>query len=309
MSSLASYFSLYDSKLNFMKAILTTAFISCISLMVQAQQLSNGGFEVWDTTPQGTEPNAWASNNFMLGPNGGTPLVTQSTDAHSGSYAVQMKTDSITDPMTQQLTISPGFIFTGSAPTGPGTFPVNGIPYNQHIDSLVAFYKYTPVGNDMMTAMLVLTKWNTQNNMRDTLGKSTMAWGASNGYAKLLMPFQYFQEGAVSDSLFITFASSDRNTAQKGSTLILDDVMLFANQTGIEVLHGYTNAIKAYPIPVKNTLHLSGSEYFKIYNSHGVLVKSVNVGRTRAIELDITDLAAGEYFIKTPDGQSKKFIK
>ena len=66
---------------------------------------------------------------------------------------------------------------------------------------------------------------------------------------------------------------------------------------------------KAYPIPVQNTLHLSGSEYFKIYNCHGVLVKSVNVGRTRAIELDITDLTAGEYFIKTPDGQSKKFIK
>ena len=85
--------------------------------------------------------------------------------------------------------------------------------------------------------------------------------------------------------------------------------MLFANQTGITILGADESRLQAYPIPVSNTIHLIGSESFFIYTSSGVLVKSVNVGRTRNIELDVTDLPAGQYLIKTQEGTSKKFIK
>lgn len=292
-----------------MKTILTTSIIACFCMIAQAQQLDNTGFEVWDNTPQGTEPHAWASNNFMLGPNGGTPLVTQSTDANSGSYAVQLKSDSILDPMTQQTRVLGGFIFTGTAPTGPGTFPVNGMAFSGHIDSLVFFAKYAPVGNDVMSFFMSATKWNPQTNMRDTLGKTYGNFGANAAYSRYVMPFSYLQPGTLGDTLFIQFSSSSNQTAQKGSTLLIDDVMLFANQTGISVLGADENRLQAYPIPVSNTIHLVGSESFSIYTSAGVLVKSVNVGRTRNIELDVTDLVAGQYLIKTQEGTSKKFIK
>ena len=138
-----------------------------------------------------------------------------------------MVTDTFMNPMSQQLETSGGFIYTGMPPTGPGTMPSFGIPYNLHADSLTGFYKYAQVGTDSFNVVVFITKWNPQTNMRDTLSRNMKNGAASANYTKFFMPILYMNQTDIGDSIFVQVSSSDRPLAQIGSTLIFDDIMLY----------------------------------------------------------------------------------
>lgn len=283
--------------------LLCAIFISTSKIF--GQQIQNGGFENWTTT-QSAEPNNWASNNFMAGM-GGSPFVTQSTTAHSGSYAVQMVTASAFNPMSQHTDTVPGFIFTGMAPTGPGTFPVNGIALSQHADSLIAWYKYAPAGADSFMIMVATTKWN--GTGRDTTSKTMFKGGASANFVKLSLPLHYTMM-TPSDSIYIEIASSNHRGGKIGSTLIVDDVSLVFGTTSINEKYMEKSTFALAPNPASTNISIIGAVVgaVEIIDAFGQMVQYINTKNNSNINIDISNFCNGIYTLKSDNGMIRKFI-
>ena len=64
-------------------------------------------------------------------------------------------------------------------------------------------------------------------------------------------------------------------------------------------------ALGLYPNPTSGLLHVKGYEgqidVLNVYNASGILVKSVNLKMSQAI--DMTDLATGMYIVRSPMGE------
>jgi hypothetical protein len=272
-----------------------------------AQQLQNGSFENW-MTMQTEEPNNWASNNHPSPPGTtSSPLVSKSTDAHSGAYAVKMITDTAFNPMIQYLDTTPGFIFTGTIGM-PGTPPQLGMPMNQHVDSLTAWFKYTPIANDSFIVIIITTKW--LNTHRDTTSRNLFKFGEKSNYTRISLPLNYYAPDLFSDSIYIEFASSNHQGAKIGSTLLIDDVSLVFGTTGIKDIMNEENSFTFYPNPTKNILNITNNvaENIAVLNTIGQTIMNVNTKNKNNLSIDISNLKNGIYILKSETGPVQKLI-
>ena len=116
--------------------IFLVAFICGFALTAHAQ-IPNPGFENWTSG----NPDGWGTSNAFPA---GMINVTQTTDCHSGSYAV--RGDVI------------NFFGTPMGPaiqSGPGG---KGFPVSEQYHSLELYYKFTPIGGDKFSVNVGLKK-------------------------------------------------------------------------------------------------------------------------------------------------------
>ena len=116
----------------------------------------------------------------------------QSTDAYSGSYAIELQTDNSLF----------GGVEAGEAATGqnvPGGMS-GGFPYTTQIDTLVYYYKYLPADpNDNAECYVLLKKNGVQ------IGQGQASMTISPSYKKVMIPFN---AGSPPDSINFNFRSS-----------------------------------------------------------------------------------------------------
>ncbi len=120
-------------------------FIS-VSFSVSAfsQALPNPGFENWTHVSAGNydNPDNWNTLNSATWTFGAiTAQKATSADAHSGSYAVKLKT------LYVIIQNANGIVTTGSINVGNQTVD-GGIPYTLRPDSITGWYKCDPQGGD-----------------------------------------------------------------------------------------------------------------------------------------------------------------
>ncbi len=169
----------------------------------------NGDLETW-LPFQNDRLNGW---NNMHG------SYSQSTDAYSGSYAIELQT-------ANSLF---GGVEAGEAATGqniPGGMS-GGFPYTTQIDTLVFYYKYLPADpNDNAECNVLLKKNGVQ------IGGASKSMTISPSYQKVMMPFNV---GSPPDSINFSFRSSKYPylASYVGSDLKMDNMYLASQKIPI----------------------------------------------------------------------------
>lgn len=276
--------------------ILTTIFLGLFQFL-GAQTIPNSGFENWVQQGPGMVPTAW----------GTTPTTTKSTDAHSGSFAVQCRTDSFTDPMGN-VKIMPGILFLGMRGMGPQAPDLPGSAFTIRPDSFVGWFKYTPSGQDAFKVDVLFTKWNTTWNKQDTIGTAVFMGEAANNYTRFSFPIEY-SSWATPDSVQISFGSGNPQNPALGSTLIVDDISFITKPNAL--VKELNNQLNVFPNPTNGKIFINHNiaKNIDIYKLDGTLIKSYPVEGQETVNIDLSLLANGIYMISNNKNQHTTLIK
>lgn len=221
--------------------VLTLMMVACFCFQSQAQ-VPNGGFETWT----GNDPDGWVTTNGLM-QLGNPQSVFQSSDAHSGTSACEIRTINVVNKI-------PGVgipDFTGSVFTGKQVFTTSyfGFPYSQKPSMLRFWYKYNARSNDTASILAYTTRWDAALNKRDTLAIAMSKITDSVGvYTKREVYFYVMDSIHTPDSAVVLFASSSVLANKVGAVLLLDDVEFAGGNVGIS--ESTQLAFSIFPNPV-----------------------------------------------------------
>ena len=240
--------------------LLTGILFFAVAFSLVAQQLSNPGFEAWeDAGPVADEPVKWSSiktsdagdfiNNFA-------PVVWgQSSDAHSGSYSVEitnvmsivMATGTLTNGRVHaEVTPANGYVFTDPADE-KWHMVMTSRP-----DSVVIWAKYTPQGGDTAQVKVLLHKGAgtlppKPENQENRVGFAQINITAQvNEWTRFSAPFTYSSDDNPEYLLTVLTAGAG-TLAVEGSKVFYDD---------FELIYG-SNSIGDDVAKNKNLIYLS----------------------------------------------------
>jgi hypothetical protein len=250
-------------------------------------------FETWNAV-QSLEPDGWWTPNFVL--INQTPCVTQSTDAHSGQYA--MRIENVLSDFGDTL----GFATNGYF--GVNDF-MGGMAVMQNPVKVSGYYKYTPVGNDTALVGIFTAKFNTTLGYSERLDSGLVKLPAAANYTYFEVPL-YYNGWPIADSLNITFASgnfqNDSLLLVPGSVLLVDDIEVFYNPVSVKDF-SFENDLIVFPNPAQNILYIklknsTNNQMFKLFDAKGRLIFEGNCHYLdgTVASLDISEVPSGFYF-------------
>ena len=228
--------------------LLAAGILSTVS--AAGQTIPNPGFEIWATAGPFLSPSGWA----------GGPGIRQSTNAHSGTYALQNVVDTFTNPATLTLDTVVAMAYTGAATMGPPVMgsAFGGYAFTSRPDSLTGFYESFTAAADSFTIVAELTHWNATSVSRDVIGVARFSSNVNTpSYQRFSLPFQYMTS-ATPDTAFIGIMPANPQLPKTmGSSVWVDDLAFVTNATAVDQVNRATGAITAYPSPFSNELNIS----------------------------------------------------
>lgn len=224
-----------------MKKIFTLISILTVSsTCLWAQATPNCGFETWTTAGSF---NTYGVATGWDSPNSQTAIVgtfvcikATAPDIHSGSAAIKLIAKSISG-----LGSSPGVACTGTFPSGFGGNITGGIPYTLSPDSIVGWYKYTPVSADHGFASFML--FGSAANNADTVAEGTFntPTTAVTTYTRFSAPVVYRNAHPVVNSMWLLCSTKDGNHPVLNTIIYADDLALvFVAHNSIALTTGTT---------------------------------------------------------------------
>ncbi|OWY25763.1 hypothetical protein C7N43_31645 [Sphingobacteriales bacterium UPWRP_1] len=220
-------------------------------LLLQAQDIPNPGFENWVQYGGYKDPEGWYTINSLT-VLGGLVTVAQATgaDAHSGTYAMRLRSGSIFGQ------VAPGIAATGSI--NPTTQAIDGgVPYNLRPYYFTGWYKYQPAGADTATISATFTRWNPDTQQAELVAESIFSQTQTvNEYTGFWVPVNYYST-ETPDTMVIVILSSSGEAPVANSTLYVDD-LLFDYQTGTGSLP-LPELPAAYPVPASDAFYINNT--------------------------------------------------
>jgi hypothetical protein len=286
-----------------------------LGLALQAQTLPCANLETWvNSTESGANyliPQGWITvdqvqNAFTPGYTGISTL--RSTSSHAGQYAALLQTtvqgtDTVSGALISHPSVSS---FFSVAFGGPGCI---GFPYATRSANLTGFYKYTKVGNDSVHVSIVMTKWNSGLQKRDTIAfvdEKTMGTAAAS-YTSFSIPITY-SLNLFPDTALIVFALNGPNstTSHVGTQFFLDDLAFSGTvPVGIKENPSENNLLHFFPNPFSQqaTIRIdpsvgSNPVSFQIFDALGKEVKTIEQINDNEFTLEKGDLHSGIYFYR-----------
>ena len=262
-----------------MKQTLLALSILCSCLFSNAQVL-NGGFENWNITT-GLPDNWWG---IVMPP---YDLLSQTTSAHSGSYAVKLKVDDLGG----QPFASPLASGDGATTTHPLTFVPGSVSF---------WYELDAVSGDELTLVALVYEGGTG------VGVGILAVPASQNYTYVNVPVTYGVLPSGADSIAIIFTLTNTSgSASIGTEAKIDDVSANVG-SGINnqsVLH-YNWFINPNPANEKASINFesdkAGLASIKIIDNNGKQVSVINVQKyasgKNAFEINTAGFKNGMYY-------------
>ena len=271
-----------------------------------AQALPNNGFEAWtpNASPAYDTPNSWSTLNPTTVTFGGVITCFKATaagDFHNGTAALKLVTKTVATQVVN------GIATTGTIDVL--TQKINGgIAYTGRPDSLVGFYKYTPVNTDNGFIQMILTG---AGGDTDTVGIATFKTPATTvaAYTRFSAKFTYKSTNAVAKALCIISSSASATVHFDGSILFVDDLDLISIPTDIK--ESSASNVAVGPNPAADFLIVKNPETaninFLIYDVTGrKMTEQVIVNKTNTI--DLNEFKNGIYMYSITN-ESKKVIK
>lgn len=242
------------------------------------------GFEDWSV--ESTEnPDEWYSYNALLSTYD-WENATKTTDANSGSYAIEMATinDSINggDTIPSFVSIAPIDFF------GANTFTL--LSYNASPSIFSGAYKYAASNGDQ--GFIEIEFFQSGNS----IGSHTELFNDATTWQTFSSPLTI---SGQPDSLLLIAVSGNN----PGSVLKLDDLVFSGGNVSLSGFE--TMNVSMFPNPAKSSVMIKaeGMYSIKIVDLMGHVVKFKNHAN-EAIELDISDLNSGTYFVKINSHES-----
>lgn len=243
--------------------------------------LPDNSFESWSSQSYEGPDNWFTMNELLAGAN--AENCNKSTNAHTGTYAVELKTDTI--PMFGGDTI-PGFISMGpiNMMGGGGGNPFLPIPYDANPTTFTGAYNYAPANGDM-GGIIYLEFYNNGS----AVGNSVQYLSATSGYQTFTYPLNL----TMTPDSVILVAGSGNNP---GSVLLIDNFALSGGNVSV-----FENdlEIEMYPNPASDYFIMNiDEEYsYEIYSMEGRRVAN-RTGLLGWESVNVSDLASGKYIVK-----------
>lgn len=161
-----------------------------LSVAARAQGISNGGFEVWNTTVLFENLSEWRTSNSQVPGLNNTTRVAGA----SGTYGVRMET----------VALGPDTVF-GFALLGniDNDLPVAGVPFTTAIDAIEGFYRYDLQPGDSAVVMVGIWSFGVLAVLDvQTIGGSQPTWTGFDLPVNQGVPI-------APDSVVVAFASSN----------------------------------------------------------------------------------------------------
>lgn len=241
--------------------------------------LPNNDFENWTTSAE-LDLNGWYSFNSFFPP-GMDGNMSQSNNAYSGSYAVELETiEAFGDTI-------PGFLSLGPINNG-GDF--GAVPFTANPAEISLAYNYNPAGTD--TAFIFMQFYSNDVPIHQQFIPLLNTQGI---YVPMTIPMGQF---AKPDSLSFIAYSGDK----PGSVLLLDDMEFKGGNVGLEELT--TESIQLYPNPSAGLVSLNFTRpmtnpVISVYNLQGALVHREQVVlNSTVLERDFSALSPGQYILE-----------
>jgi hypothetical protein len=315
-----------------MKKIFFLALLTAFCSVAIAQTpVPNGQLENWyfvtnpvhagvDYWQPGTDMNDnWITtlNELALVPGsaGGPGPITaeRSDDAHSGNYAAKLVSGQM---VLGAITIFiPGMLGTATLDM-TGVRALLGRANDAKPLHFKGFYKYSPVGQDSATAILVVSKWNASAKKRDTIGfGQIMMKNEVNTYTEFDVPVNYTYPSSAEtpDSMTLLTISSGGFSilnfmgcdGEVGSTLYVDDLVL-EYPNGIEQQLMPEIFVKAWPNPAKENINFETDKEIRgarieIFGNQGQILDSKIIDG-RSATLPVNRFASGVYNYRLVNG-------
>ena len=288
-----------------MKKITTsfTLFLLLTGYAEAQQQITNAGFESWDTIGDYTQPTNWYTLN-PLATFGFDPSTTITSDAHSGNFAVQLES------LSGQFSDISGVLCSGPIlnKSLQPDFTQMKVAFSSKPEALQFYYKASPQQGDTGILAMFLTRWNMALQKTDTIAQASMRFSDSVGtYTLADCLFTYFSP-VQPDSMFIIVSSSiDGFNPIIGSKLLLDDFLLTYGTAGLNDIN--TLQLSIYPNPAQSNFIIKGEQEIKgalkLYSVTGKLVNEQTVDSKHTI-VDVSTFGDGVYFmiLQTEQGVS-----
>ena len=270
--------------------IFLIAFICAITMRANAQ-IPNPGFENWTSG----DPDGWVTSNAFPA---GLINVTQTTDNHSGSYALKGE-------VINFFSAAMGPVIQ----SGPGG---KGFAISEQYHSFNLFYKFTSVGGDKFSVNVGLTKAG------NPVAQGAVALPATiSAYTQLTVPLTYLTND-VPDSAIIQILITGPVTGSDyhvGSVMFVDD-LLFSLVNVFENIPDPDLIVKCYPDPSAGLINIplhdnvSGEFIINVFDTYGKEVKkitgqSLNNGMN-VLQFSAEDLSSGLYFFSI-NGQNRQY--
>lgn len=269
--------------------------------LTAAAQLQNADFEEWlnPVTEQGMDnrPAAWRYMGFM-GEETSMFIHPPSTAAANGNYALTMSVwyHFLKDMAFQEVAIN-------TRPTtlrGSYTYTMNVLDEN---------------GVEVIDEALVrvlLTRWNTDTQLADTIGFGLSLLGESQAYTTFEVPINYTSnEHPDSIKVLLDPSRVNRDTAEYYTSIpsycsffTVDALELVEGSTGVDELKNNTS-FTVYPNPAHDILFLPSTLDGRLFDAAGHEVS----GFRRATTIDMSGLAPGLYTVRTTDGTMTRIVR
>lgn len=286
-----------------------TAIIVSIATMCAQQQIPNGGFEYWSVAGQGEDPDSlWYSVNQLTNSIVYPILVSKSTDAYAGSYALYVKSDTATLPPpagNNMLDTLSGFVGL--------SFNFNegnslGIPFFDRPDCISVYIKANIPEGD--TSSIIVTLKNTNGIVGETtvfISENVLS------YTNYTIPINYLNSQDPENLAITVFAGDGELPVQNAQSNLnplpnneiwVDEMTFIYGQncaTSINDIESQ-DKIKIYPNPVQNfiVIEMNSGEfndmYFEVIELNGKRIYQSNLNQENTI-FDISFLNSGLYFL------------
>ena len=242
-------------------------------------QIPNGGFETWNSMGAYENPASWATMNnttstFSLF------TATKATPGSPGSAYLKLTSKTING------SVVPGVAVCGKLDTITKQ-PISGVPYTQRSATFGGKWQHMIFGSSQGSVKVLLTKWNTTLNKRDTIASAgqTLA-GMAMSWANFSMNLTYNDSLNYPDSSIIVLRSSGANPTNN-DYLWVDNL-------------AFSGTVAVYQPPVTTGIHdHSGSEAisFNIFPNPAkdyITINLTSAMTNNNITVHITDIAGKE---------------
>lgn len=295
-----------------------------MAFSINAQQLTNNGFESWT----GNIPQGWSTLGFM-----GFNLcdVNKTTDAHSGEFAITVAPAMLPSSLAAMMGMTESFAIPGVLTNGMIDINVlmelmgdtaafenmlseeiltniltGGMRLNEQPSEITGYYKFEQVENSYDMFGVAGLLYATIEGERRLVGMgffSNEMKNSSSGYQSFSMPFEYIYEIPADELIVLALVVSD-GTATDFSTLYLDDLNVVYS-SGMEELV-FDNKVTAYPNPTSGDFKLNGADGSKVIISDVLGREVLNIERYDGQSVTLSQ--KGVYFLNIEGKQTQKLI-
>lgn len=275
-------------------------------ISLSAQTFPNAGFESWSVAgsySSDTLPSQWWSMYCNT--------THQSSDAYQGDYATRIQG-------YFSCGIAQGIMVNGQKPANYYNIIESGTPFTAKPVSISGFYKYTDAEpGDSAEVTVILKKYNTATQRRDTVGLGTAALAAAGGYTSFTVSINYLLPAETPDSIIIMFNSSKYNLVNTSTwtlpNLYIDRIALSQSASVAGITEDPAGLFQAtvYPNPfsgsatvsVEGDLSKVSGLRLDVFDASGRKVWSGNVDQNTVI---LSEIAKGNYMY-TLGSKDKQF--